>query len=276
MTSFLGQKFSQLLRRSDPQRVQGPPEFEGDHTAYRRFIVLTTPRTGSSFLRQLLRSHPRVVSFGEIFHPGKVHFNTPGFDNKNKALLRFRNREPADFLKAQIFRAYPRHIAAVGFKVFYFHLDTPRFHAARDYLASQPELHVLHLKRRNLLRAYLSNVVMDQTGVAGIMSPAERQTPQVVLDPRECIRYFEDTLRQQDAYAHVFENTNLVTVTYEDLTGNHSAETTRVLTVLGVEPAPLRAKAVRQEVRPLWEVITNYEELRATLSATPWAQFFDD
>jgi len=262
------------LRRS--LAVHGPASYRGNHTAYRRFVILTTPRTGSSYLRQLLRSHPRVIGYGELFNPGKIEFNTPGFDNRNKALRRLRDRDPAAFLETQIFRGYPAHIAAVGFKVHYFQLDLPRSRAARDYLASMPGLLVFHLARRNLLRAYLSSVVMERTGVTGIMSPAERRAPRVALDPGDCIRYFEHTVRQRSAYQQLFAATRLVPVVYEDLTDDFRAETTRLLAILGVEPAALTAKTVLQEVRPLREAITNYDDLRAALAGTPWAEFCGD
>ncbi len=262
------------MRRS--LAVHGPASSRGDHTAYQRFIILTTPRTGSSYLRQLLRSHPRVIGYGELFNPGKIEFNTPGFDNRNKALRRLRDRDPATFLETQIFRGYPAHVAAVGFKVHYFHLDLPRFRAACDYLASLSGLLVFHLARRNLLRAYLSSVIMERTGVTGIMSPTERRAPRVALDPGECIRYFEDTVRQHAAYRSVFASARLVPVVYEDLKDDFHAETARLLAILGLEAAPLTAKTVLQEVRPLREAITNYDDLRAALSGTPWAEFCDD
>lgn len=253
-----------------------PKELAGSNTTYVRFITLTTPRSGSSFLTQSLRSHPQVVSFGELLHSRRPGFNTPGFDNHSKRLKRFRKRRPVEFLKWLMCHGYEHSVRAVGFKVFYVHLERPHFHKASAYLTSLPALRVLHLTRENLLRAYLSKVVMSRAKVTGIKSEAERQAPRVRLEPVGCLQYFEHTRRQQARYEQLFARQQILPVRYEDLVADYDRETGRIQTFLDLVPAPLRARNLRQEIRPLSEAITNYQELRKALESTPWAGFLED
>lgn len=253
-----------------------PEELKGPNTSYTRFITLTTARSGSSFLTQSLRSHPQVLAFGELFHSRRIGFNTPGLDNHSKGLIRFRKRRPVEFLEWLLLRGYGQNIQAVGFKVFYSHLEEPHFERARPYLASLSGLRILHLKRRNLLRAYLSKVVMSRTKVSGIKSEAERRSPRVALVPADCLRYFEHTRRQQVLYDRVFAETDVMQVLYEDLAADYDQETARIQEFLTVVPTSLRARNLRQEIRPLSVAITNYPELRTAFESTPWAEFFDD
>jgi len=254
-----------------------PVGLKGPNTSYTRFITLTTQRSGSSFLMQSLRSHPQIIAFGELFQIRRIGFNTPGFDNDSKALMRFRNRRPRDFLEWVLRRGYDQAVRAVGFKVHYNHLERPPLDLARAHLAALPGLRVLHLKRRNLLRAYLSTVVMSITRVTGIKSATDRQAPpQVTLAPSDCLRYFEHTRQRQTFYDRMFAEHDVSPVIYENLVADYAHETTRIQRFLQVVPTSLKARNLRQEERPLSVAITNYPQLRREFESTPWAEFFDD
>jgi LPS sulfotransferase NodH len=190
--------------------------------------------------------------------------------------MRFRKRRPVEFLEWLFLRGYDQTIRAVGFKVFYFQLEKPYFDQARTYLASLPGLRVLHLRRRNLLRAYLSKVVMVRTKVSGIKSDAERRAPSVALAPADCLRYFEHTRQQQNLYERLFAEQAVLPVLYEDLAADYDRETERIQKFLDVVPTSLQARNLRQEIRPLSVAISNYAELRTKFESTPWAEFFDD
>ena len=38
------------------------------------YVILCQARTGSTYLVRLLRSHPGVVSHGELFHPRAIYY----------------------------------------------------------------------------------------------------------------------------------------------------------------------------------------------------------
>ena len=88
---------------------------------YCKFVIITTPRTGSSFLASNLEKHSNVKYFGELFtfmsHP-KSH---------TKKIL----KDPMKFLEKKVYKAYPSRIKAVGFKLFYCQLY--KEHYFNDY-----------------------------------------------------------------------------------------------------------------------------------------------
>lgn len=236
---------------------------------------MSNERSGSSFLIQSLRSHPRVIAFGEVFNPGRIGFNTPGFENHDPVLMKLRKRRPAEFLERNVFGAEVGDAAAIGFKLFYSHLERRWVRPAGTYLAGMPGLKVIHLTRRNLLRAYLSRKIASKTGVWGIRTPEERQLPQVSLKRRRVRRYFEKVRGFEEKYGKMFGGCELLPLAYEDLSASYDEETGRVQRFLGVEEKPLRSRTVVQEVRPLSDAIVNYAALEATFASSPWAEFFD-
>ena len=244
--------------------------------AYTRFIILASERSGSSFLVQSLRSHPDIRSFGEIFNPRWIGFNTPGFDNDDQDLIRYRNRRPVEFLETRVFGPHDQTTVAVGFKLFYSHLERRRIRPLGRHLAGTPDLKVVHLRRGNLLRQYLSRVIASRTGQWGVRSPEDRQLPQVDLSARRCRRYFEKTRRLQEAHGQSFERCDVLSVAYEELDSQYEHQMERVQRFLGVEALALRARSVKHEVRPLAEAIRNYDALRAAFAGTPWAEHFDE
>ena len=76
------------------------PNLAGAHQDYQKFILLTTQRSGSALLTLLLRSHPHIVCYNEIFHPDFCAFDYPFFPRKeDPEILSFRNSKPKKFLQ---------------------------------------------------------------------------------------------------------------------------------------------------------------------------------
>ena len=250
-----------------------PSAHRGAHHDYAPFIVLTSARSGSSFLCQSLRSHPQIIAFGEILGPGNVWFNVPGYPTRHRGLKRFRDGDPLAFLDACVFNGYDANIRAVGFKVFFSHLEDARFVPLREHLGRMSGLRVIRLERANLLRAYLSTVLLGETGVGWIHSEGERRPVSVSLDPGACERYFRQHIELRETYGRVFEACDQHRIRYEDLVANYAEETTRIQTFLGVDPRELSSEIMVQEVRPLAEAITNFAELERRFRGTPWGEF---
>lgn len=97
--------------------------------------LLATPRSGSSYLCDLLEHHPDVESHSELFHRQATYFGIPHRprleshfgqelrseleDYRDERLVQYVHRRPADFLKslrdqssksALFFKLFPRHL----------------------------------------------------------------------------------------------------------------------------------------------------------------------
>lgn len=229
------------------------------HTGYRRFIILSRSRTGSYMLMSFLNSHPNVRSDGEILH--QLH----GRD-----------------YRAVIARAYgrePRSVKAKGFKIFYYHPNGATGKPIWDHLLAMPDLHVIHLKRRNVLRTLISREIALQEGVWKTKNPGSSDTPrrkQVSFTVDELAEGFAKTRRWERDGDAMFRDHPLLSVYYEDLVADTPTTFRQVTDFLGVPYVDPRTHLVRQNPEPVRELVSNVDELVAAFRGTEWESFFDE
>jgi hypothetical protein len=240
---------------------------------YTRFLCVGNPRTGSTLLMRSLNNHSRIIGYGEIVknfdrYPGHYH----EFGN-GEALFQ---RDPVAFLETRVFRKYPPAVEAVGFKIFYHHAprDTVWGKAVWDYLLGQPDLRILHLKRRNLLKTFLSKKQAGRTGEYIKYSNGAGEA--LALDTDEAQAFFEQMRAAEAAYDALLGGRPLIEVIYEDLTRDYAAEMRRILDFLGVEPEDVNPGTDKRPSRSLATQIENYAELKESFQGTPWQTFFTE
>jgi hypothetical protein len=291
--------------------VRAETGFHVDSTSYVRFIILTSARTGSTMLGQALNSSPNIICFREIFNPliDFVDFHVDGYDDSSAEDRALRDQDCKRFLQERIFRQHPIEIRAIGFKMHYFHFIG--FPGLRERLVEDTELRVLHVRRRNLLRALVSTRMAQRTGVwaqyrkappPNMFTPANAlraarhplkaanwlrrylrpkepswkalRAP-VVLSEAECEEFFTQPQRHSAYYGGLFDEHPQLTLYYEDLLDDHKDVFNQVQSFLGLKPRQLSVSTRRQNPEPLRELVANYDELYAVFKNTPEAAFFD-
>jgi LPS sulfotransferase NodH len=249
------------------------------HRDYARFIILGEGRSGSNFLRGLLNSHPRILAFGELFRfADAIGWEFPDHDRylSTARLIALSRDDPGAFLEREVFRRHPGAIRAVGFKIFYYHADRSSRSAVWSYLESHREIKVIHIKRRNTLRALLSLKKAFATNRWTETGPPAPDTLSVLLDPDECWRRFalaEGTKARFDA---VFGQHARLDVVYEELERDHEGQMSRVQDFLGVDRHAVKPLTYKQASMPLARAIVNYGDLKAMFADTRWKEFFDE
>lgn len=243
---------------------------------YTRFIILGRSRTGSNFLRGLLSSHKQVLVYGEILKNDQViEWGVDGMPGQGQA-LRSLQQDPANFLESRVFGPYPAHIQAVGFKLFYYHAQQTALRPAWDYLVGQQTLHVIHLKRRNILRTHLSRKRAEATNQwTNVDGRAEAQPP-IELSYDDCLRDFEQTRRWEEEADHLFQDHPMLGLYYEDLVAQLPEQLKRLNRFLGVPPAQVVPQTYPQSHLPLSQSIANFDVLKQRFQGTPWADFFEE
>jgi LPS sulfotransferase NodH len=243
---------------------------------YKRFVIVGVARTGSTLLLHLLNAQSRVIAFGEVFRgDGAIGWDTPPFLTlQSPRLRRMQEAEPIEFLERVVFQRWPREIGAVGFKLFYYHARSGPQAALWDHLKRQPDLALIHIKRRNILEQYLSLRLAHATNVwSSAKQPGAAHEP-MQLSPEECLRHFEKVRAQEDACDRFFEERSMLTLAYEDLVIDRASAMESVAAHLGVRLEPVEARIVRQRTQPLSHAIENYDELREFFGGSPWEIFF--
>ncbi len=137
-------------------------------------VWIAIPRTGTNFLSALLKHHPRITSYYEIFHREKFYagiHNRPEFiikslnqkyhvnfsDVEDLDLINWINQHPQDLLETLI-ELNPQHL--ISFKLFPDQLQND----AIERVIIQNDRIAKILVKRNLLDAYISHEIARKVG----------------------------------------------------------------------------------------------------------------
>src|ERR1043166_5707184 len=246
------------------------------------YMITCPARSGSTMLVHLLRSHPEICSHGEIFSPGKIvglmgtylikHDAQPEFIDRLSAE---RDRDPIKFLYKIALDLQGKK--AVGFKLKHDELMLPEYKVLREEIADDRYFRIIHLRRENLLRRYLSHYIANQ--VTGVRLVVRGQTmPEmqpVALDPHESQKDFETVLAREKEFAELFAQHPGFSISYEEMIAPGAEKIQSLLDFIGVSRRELTTKTRKVGCDDLRQVIANFEELRTYFAGSPYAKFFE-
>lgn len=166
-----------------------------------------------------------------------------------------------------------------GFKIFYYHARGEDSKGVWQDLVQRPRLHVLHLKRKNPLRAVVSREIASQRGEWRVRE-GERgggvEKKAVVLNPGQVIELIEETRKWEEWGDRFFSGCSTLELHYESLVSDQEGECARVFRWLGLEEVPVETDLIRQNPESLRDLIENYDQVRAALEPTPWADLLQE
>ncbi|MGR8935813.1 MAG: hypothetical protein ACU837_15740 [Gammaproteobacteria bacterium] len=224
--------------------------------AYRRFLMLSSPRSGTHMLRTSLNMHPAIEAKTEMFNPDWT--KQEAFDETAPAL---------SILNDHIFCEYPSEIAAVGFIL---HRSGARFGNWPELwplLEADSELRVISLRRCNLLQRYLSYHAMRDRNQGRAFRAKH-------LSVDELRAEFEQQEQALAEFDQRFAGHPMMKLSYEQLCGDYRATLRRVQTFIGAPYAGIIPGTERNEQIPLHESIANFDELANAFADTRWSWFF--
>ncbi len=250
---------------------------------YTKYIILALARTGSNYLASSLNSNQYNICHGEIFNNAKPEVIFSAYRHlriANKNALRTRNSSSTNFINKYVFHNMPNTIQAVGFKMFLYH-GSCKWLDVWDSLESINDLKIIHLRRRNKLKQFISNMVALKTNEwvkrSGDKEKTNYQTnkPRVEIEYQDCLKQFE----QIDAWEHMrddrlIENERL-DIYFEDLLSNHTNEMRKIHDFLGVTHMDTISNTKRQSTS-LRDTILNYDKLKKQFSSSKWEKYFDE
>jgi len=244
------------------------------HAGYTRFLILASARTGSTLLTRSLNRHSGIRAYGEILRDRSFFPARFAEFGHSQGLYQ---SDPASFVETKVYRKYPPDVAAVGFKIFYRHAprETAWGQTVWQHLAGQAAIKVIHLKRRNLLKAQLSRQKAAGTK-EWIKYSAERQHNAVTLTYDDALARFTQTRQWEAEYAALFASHPLLDVYYEDLAADYEQQMSRLQAFLGVTSQAIQPPTQKRPQQLLSEQIANYHELKAMFANSPWSTFFEE
>lgn len=274
------------------------PHLTGNNTSYKKLIILSKQRSGSTYLSNLLQHHSNIACYGELFLPHQCFFNYPFFPKPdNRELLKWRNSSIKKFLHHFVYRNYMDNISAVGFKIFYNQGTPLQFPGVWKILKDYPDLHIIHLVRKNHLRSFISlkqaiktNVWVIDSSTIGKREDHEpdgfflknknqntmKDTAVLKLNFREMRAYFQKSDDNISRFNHFFPNHSFLEIYYEDFKYDPNQTIREISAFLGVPEKKLFSPFVRQHPQKMSYMVSNYSELKIKFSKTKWAIFFDE
>lgn len=229
------------------------------HLDFKRFIVLSRSRTGSSMLISFLNSHPNLRAEGEIFS-------------------KLNGQNYKDVL-AKAFSKQPYYIAAKGFKIFYYHPLDDESNVLWKDLMILDNLCVIHLKRRNIFRTLISRKlagIQDVWRVPSSESLNAANNNAVTFTPEELEEGFKQTREWEKQGDEMFRKNSMASVYYEDLVNDPEGAFLKITDLLSVHYLHPRTNLRKQNPERLRDLVINYDELKSAFSGTEWQPFFEE
>jgi LPS sulfotransferase NodH len=242
-------------------------------------IILTTQRSGSTFIAECLQSHPEVLCPGELLQKG-FGYKVPDY------IFRFRNlTKVVQFFGSGAWNS-PRmmdRFFATGnakarvFKAMYNHLAFPW---TRRYLERHPEIRIIHLRRDNLLKQYVSFLLMGRPRVKHWQPHVIAPIPavRVHVPPDAALAYMRRTVAQYQHFEQVFAKHRRMPLVYEEtIDGNGLRQDVAdaICDFLEVSRRPMSSPLVKVNPDDLSEMVTNYDELAAAVRHSEFARLLD-
>ena len=248
-----------------------------------KFVVFTTPRTGSSLLIKTLDSHPEIFCAGELFFfKGDIYrtecrypfWRFSFLSNKLNYVLNypklfitlngFLNKFYADKNKPAI--------KAKGFKLMLF--QTYYTPGILNYLKKN-NVKVILLIRKNVLRNTLSDLRARSTKVYHNQSDADTLTmPMFKVDVEE----LKKKMHQIENFDKQLENSTAdldrKIIYYEDFE-NWGATISGILNYINVADMPLKAAQKKLNPNNLENMIENYDEVSKWLNTNGYGKYLD-
>jgi LPS sulfotransferase NodH len=235
-----------------------------------QFVIVGAARTGSTLLVRTLNSLDNICCHGELLAPEAVRGYDDGFDllaaskserdERSKRLLLARTRDPRGF----ILEALHSDNTATGFKALYSSFNDPRWPEVKATLLALPGLRFIHLIRRNNLRRYISEQILQSGGPnhSGAGGNSEKRL-QVHID----IAAFLQNAAEMDAQTRhmqgLLADKAVLDIYYEELAADTPTSVSRVCQFLGMDTLPSAIEPALQKVgaTDLRESVSNFQDL---------------
>jgi LPS sulfotransferase NodH len=226
-------------------------------TNYKKFVIISDARTGSTLLLNLLGFHPHIETEGERF--------------KNI------NGKSQEEIWNDIFRKRQKKLRYVGFKLFYFHAEGED-QWVWDRLKRDRSITIIHLTRDNILRSLISKKIGLKTKIwtenVHNIDVVPLEDKKIYLDTNECRNYLEEMTAYQGRTNKIFANHTLVHVSYEELAKNTRGVIDNLYNRLGVKPYRKDSQLKKQNPESIKELVANIEDLKKEFKGSRWETFF--
>jgi LPS sulfotransferase NodH len=255
----------------------GESDFVKNEMDKTRFVILTSQRSGSTWLVSLLNQLKDARAYGELFLPRR-HVENWDADFAYPRFVEAR-RQKWGIRPMQVFRYLDgvyQHPGAVGFKLMYSQLF---FYPELLLYFWTHRVRIVHLVRKNALDLLISQALKRKIQRAHrLADEAPREEVQVELNPQTLIRKLEIKQRKIKRGQWILRLSGLqsIEIGYEDLLKDPSVfqSLCRFLSIETDSVLPQsRFQKVRRESQR--QIIKNYSDVKKVLEDTPFLSYLE-
>jgi LPS sulfotransferase NodH len=227
-----------------------------------RYVILSTPRSGSSHLVNALEAHPDVACLGELFNLNGGRMRNLGIHTQR--MIDMAGNDPLAYLH-EVIELWSKRADAkpvFGFKMMLHH--DPR---VIDHLFSSPGWKVILLRRDNTLAQWSSLQLAKMTGEWSSKGK-HRRAAKGLPEPQTLVEFnsqaFEAYVERIEARYELARHRAAGRPLFEVTTETIDARRDEILSFLGVDPAlaPLvQSAGQRQNASSLEERFSNRDDV---------------
>ena len=219
----------------------------------RKFVVLSTARSGTNVLNSALSQHDNCVSAGEYFD--------------SECIPEIANRDGAEV--AEELFANNQGALAVGFKLFPFNATSPPLNSVWKYI-QQPEVRVIHSMRHNTFRQILSHELGGLTGQWTSYNKAKSVPAKLYWPPGKWLEKIRQRRRREAELWNHSKHNPYLRVFYEDLCRDYRHTMRSIWAFIGVPESDVLPRISKQNRKPLSDHILNLDEVRKFMDTTEY------
>lgn len=275
----------------------------------KKFIILTTGRTGSTYLRLWLNNHPEIRCHGEVLNRGYgAQDGFYSFANQNyliKAMRKFfgdhQNKFRSNAVSHKLLELYMHQLfydekksgpwnsknnwldfykkdmnkTTVGFKLTY-----PQLYYYQDFLVpwiTKEKLRIIHLVRNNLLDIYLSFIRANQTGLYHSEEDLNTIDNKLLVDPEEALFQMNKMIEERQKVLKYFSANPIMEIAYEDIFSddieNSKIQNLFLFLDVKTDNIPERPKLKKVGKKRKEDEIKNFNELSTHLRGTSFETY---
>ena len=244
------------------------------------FVIISQPRSGSTWLRLMLSKHPQVCCFGEVFGINKViGLNFERYRRWGESSIAVRQRlflqrstNPMKFYRRDVLKnrwavnqlvreVHPKQ-AVVGFKLLYHQLEY--WKQVKRAIKKDQSLYIIHLIRENKLKQFISQKLHRKRGRKLIK--ADGPTPSYVkirVDLEEFEIWSKSMIAQENRVNRWLSGKSfLYSLSYETLVSDKDHHLSQLQAFLKLTREELEESLQKVNSDNLRDMITNYHEVR--------------
>lgn len=238
-------------------------------------VMFHIGRSGSTVLGNMLNDRPDMLWDGEVYEHAIQHWESKGW-SVDSEILPF---EPYAHLRKQMIRAGSHFY---GMEIRPFHLRTLKLPMAQfiSDLRNMGYSHFIILRRKNILKAIISNVIAAQKHHFHQPATEKSVLTQITLDVANVaflrgnaplLSWLELHDKDLQTIDKLLKGLRVLQLTYEDdLEDDPFVAYQKVGEFIGVKPHQVQIKLGKTNPFPLRDILINFDEVQAALRSTPY------